>query len=67
LGNVLAWDNASPSPDSDGGVKTAEDELLITYVRTVATDIRSVAVDADNNLWAGGTAIRFSRRSAAMF
>ncbi len=56
--NVLPWDNASPSPDTDGGVKTAEDELIITYVRTQATDVRSVAVDFENNLWAGGLANR---------
>jgi len=36
------------------GVSTAEDEAIINYVRTEGTMARTLAVDANNDLWVGG-------------
>ncbi|WP_197043307.1 Vgb family protein [Saccharothrix sp. NRRL B-16314] len=54
LGDIRPWTNAG-GVDSDGGVDTAADECLITYSRVAGTNTRTVAVDADNNLWTGGS------------
>lgn len=53
LGNILPWSNAG-SADSNGGVSTAEDECIINYTRTVGSGTRTVAVDANNDVWVGG-------------
>lgn len=53
LGNVLAWTNAGGA-DNAGGVSTAEDELIINYVRVNGANTRTVAIDANNNAWVGG-------------
>jgi choice-of-anchor A domain-containing protein len=53
LGNVLPWTN-SGSADTDGGVSTADDECIINYTRIVGTNARTVAVDANNDVWTGG-------------
>jgi streptogramin lyase len=53
LGNILPWSNAG-SVDSNGGVSTADDECIINYVRVIGTGTRTVAVDANNNVWVGG-------------
>jgi len=53
LGNILAWTNANDA-DKHGGVSTADDECIINYTRTIATNTRTVAIDADNNVWVGG-------------
>lgn len=53
LGDIRPWTNAG-GVDSNGGVTTAEDECIIHYVRTAGTNVRSVAVDASNNVWVGG-------------
>jgi Ca2+-binding RTX toxin-like protein len=53
LANILPWSNAAGA-DSNGGVSTAEDECVINYVRVVGTGTRTVAVDANNDLWTGG-------------
>lgn len=52
-GNILAWTNANGA-DTHGGVSTADDECIINYTRTIATNTRTVAIDADNNVWVGG-------------
>ncbi len=57
LGNIRAWPNAAPSPDTNGGVETAADECIINYVRTNGVAIRQVSVDADNHVWVGGAAL----------
>jgi RHS repeat-associated protein len=53
LGNILLWSNTN-SVDSAGGVTTAEDEAIINYTRVVGIGTRTVAVDADNDVWVGG-------------
>ena len=53
LGNILAWTNAGLA-DADGGVSTAEDECTINYTRVTGTGTRTVAIDANNDLWVGG-------------
>ncbi|MBI5385968.1 MAG: tandem-95 repeat protein [Verrucomicrobia bacterium] len=37
-----------------GQAVDAQDEAIINYVRTVATGARTLAVDAENNVWVGG-------------
>jgi hypothetical protein len=57
LGHVLDWtndDGQGNHPDSDGGVETAEDELILNYTRTVGSGTRTVAVDRNNDIWVGG-------------
>jgi len=51
--NRLDWSNTG-SVDSAGGTSTATDSAISQYVRTDGTAIRTVAVDANNNVWAGG-------------
>ena len=54
LANILDWDAALTGVDDNGGVATADDECVINYVRTAGTGVRTVAVDANNDLWVGG-------------
>ncbi|MFH1687944.1 MAG: T9SS type A sorting domain-containing protein [bacterium] len=53
LGNILAWSN-SGGADTDGGVTTADDECIINFTRVEATGTRTLAIDANNDLWVGG-------------
>jgi streptogramin lyase len=53
LGDILPWTNAG-GVDNDGGVDTAADECIIHYTRTSGTNIRTVAVDSNNDVWVGG-------------
>lgn len=53
LGDIKPWTNAGGA-DSNGGVSTAEDECIIHYVRTSGTNVRTVAVDGNNDVWIGG-------------
>ncbi len=57
LGNILPWTNAGGA-DNNGGVSTAEDECIINYTRVMGTGTRTVAVDANNDVWVGGTGNR---------
>ena len=52
LGNILPWPNGGGA-DTFGGVSTAEDECIINYVLTPGTGTRTVAVDAQNDVWVG--------------
>lgn len=54
LGNILPWTNAAGA-DINGGVSTADDEAIINYTRVAGTGARTVAVDANNDVWVGGT------------
>ncbi|MFD1146891.1 Vgb family protein [Saccharothrix hoggarensis] len=54
LGDIRPWTNAGGADDG-GGVTTAADECLITYSRVAGTNTRTVAVDANNDLWTGGS------------
>ena len=53
LGDVRPWTNAG-NADGNGGVSTAADECVITYTRVAGAGTRTVAVDAQNDLWTGG-------------
>ncbi len=53
LGDILTWTNTAGA-DTDGGVSTAEDELIITYTRVTGTGARTIAIDANNDVWVGG-------------
>lgn len=53
LGNILAWTNTGGA-DTHGGVSTAEDECIINYTRVIGTGTRTLAVDANNDVWVGG-------------
>ena len=54
LGDIRPWTNAG-GVDNDGGVETAADECVINYTRVAGNNTRTVAVDATNNLWTGGS------------
>jgi streptogramin lyase len=54
LGDIRPWTNAGLA-DDNGGVTTAADECLINYTRVTGTNTRTVAVDAANDLWTGGS------------
>jgi streptogramin lyase len=53
LTNILPWTNAG-GVDTNGGVATAQDECIINYTRVTGTNARTVAVDANNDVWVGG-------------
>ncbi|HEV2782297.1 MAG TPA: hypothetical protein VGX25_23140 [Actinophytocola sp.] len=53
LADIRPWTNAG-GVDNDGGVDTAADECLINYVRVPGTNTRTVAVNANNDIWTGG-------------
>ena len=53
MGDIKSWSNAGGA-NTNGGVTTAEDECIIHYVRTAGTNVRTVAVNGSNNVWAGG-------------
>ncbi len=55
LGDVLPWPNDSGA-DDNGGVSTAADECIINYLRVPPGSVRSIAVDARNDVWVGGFA-----------
>ncbi len=57
LGDVLPWTNAGDA-DTNGGVSTAEDDLIRHYIPVRASGIRHVSVDLDNNVWVSGTGNR---------
>lgn len=57
LSNILPWTNAGGA-DNNGGVSTAEDECIINYTRVIGTGTRTVAIDANNDVWVGGTGNR---------
>ncbi|GBE75601.1 hypothetical protein myaer87_28280 [Microcystis aeruginosa NIES-87] len=51
--NVLPWTNTG-SADTNGGTSTAVDDALLLYVRTTGTNARTVAINANNDVWVGG-------------
>ena len=65
LGDIKPWPNLGGA-DTNGGVTTAEDECIIHYVRTAGTNVRTVAVDASNNVWVGGLGNRVHDCSTPM-
>lgn len=57
LGNILPWTNDGGA-DNLGGVSTAQDECIINYTRAGGGETRTVAVDANNDVWVAGTSTR---------
>jgi RHS repeat-associated protein len=57
LGDLLPWSNAGGA-DTNGGVSTAQDELIRHYVRVRPSGIRHVSVDTQDRVWVGGTGNR---------
>ena len=53
LGDIKPWLNPG-GVDDNGGVSSAEDECIIHYTRTSGTNVRTVAVDGNNDVWIGG-------------
>lgn len=53
LGNILPWTNTAGA-NTHGGVSTADDEAIINYTRIAGSNARTVAVDANNDVWTGG-------------
>ena len=51
--NRLAWANGG-GVDNNGGTSTADDSANEYYVRTAGTGVRTIAVDAANDVWVGG-------------
>lgn len=54
LGDIRPWTNLG-GVDTHGGVSTADDELIINYTRVAGTNTRTIAIDANNDVWTGGT------------
>jgi RHS repeat-associated protein len=54
LGDVRPWPNTAGA-DTDGGTATAQDELILHYVKVSALGTRHVSVNASNDVWVSGT------------
>lgn len=52
LSNILNWNDVGAN--ASGGVSMADDELIVTFTRTRAMQVRSLSIDANNDLWVGG-------------
>jgi streptogramin lyase/uncharacterized protein YegL len=57
LRDVRPWPNTGDA-DTAGGVSTAEDECITSYLRVPPGGVRTIAVDDMNNLWVGGISDR---------
>lgn len=56
LGDILSWDTNLTGLNDLGGVSQADDECVINYTRVPPVDgVRTIAVDANNDVWVGGT------------
>lgn len=53
FGDIRPWPNPG-GVDNNGGVSSAQDECIINYTRVIATNTRTVAIDANNDVWVGG-------------
>jgi Ca2+-binding RTX toxin-like protein/streptogramin lyase len=51
--DIREWSNEGGA-DSHGGVSTASDECIVNYTRVTGTATRSIALDANNDVWVGG-------------
>ncbi|MGP6085804.1 hypothetical protein [Antarctobacter jejuensis] len=51
--DARAWTNAG-GLDTGGGTATATDPAILHYVRTDSTNNRTIAIDANNDVWVGG-------------
>jgi RHS repeat-associated protein len=55
--DVKPWPNPG-GVNTNGGVSAAEDELIVRYVKSTATNLRHVSVDAQDNVWVGGVGMQ---------
>lgn len=51
LADIRAWFDES----GERGVQTAEDECIVHYTEVSSTGTRHVSIDANNDVWVGGT------------
>ena len=54
LGDVRSWTNTSGAR----GVATADDECIVHYTKVNSQGTRHVSVDANNDVWVGGSLLR---------
>jgi streptogramin lyase len=55
LGNVLSWPNVTDGAGgADGIVQDAQDECILIFQRTSGIQVRTVACDANNDVWVAG-------------
>ena len=52
LGDIFPW--TGPENGLNGQVTTADDECIINYTTILPTGTRTIAVDANNDVWVGG-------------
>lgn len=53
---LLSWLNpVGNQNDTFGGVKNAQDEAILRYLRVAPTGVRTIIVDRNNDVWVGGT------------
>ncbi|WP_211216311.1 hypothetical protein [Longispora albida] len=64
LGDIRPWTNAGGA-DNNGGVSTAADECVVNYTRVNGNNTRTVAVDANNDVWTGGSDTEHEKVSGA--
>jgi RHS repeat-associated protein len=55
--DVRAWPNPG-GVNTNGGVSSAEDELIVRYVKTTAKGLRHISVDGQDNVWIGGVDVQ---------
>jgi hypothetical protein len=67
LGNILNWDAANIGLNNGGGVSLADDECIVNYTRVVPIGVRALAIDANNDLWVGGTGGAFVYGSSGAY
>jgi hypothetical protein len=59
LGDILDW----PGPElGDGTVMTPDDDCIINYTRVIPVGTRTLAVDANNDVWTSGIGNRIHER-----
>ncbi|HYG09275.1 MAG TPA: putative Ig domain-containing protein, partial [Pyrinomonadaceae bacterium] len=54
FGDIRPWTNAGEA-DTNGGVRTAQDECIIHYTKVNSFGTRHVSVNKDNDVWVSGT------------
>ncbi|RKF17118.1 hypothetical protein D6850_06285 [Roseovarius spongiae] len=57
----MNWSNAGGA-DNNGGTSTADDVAIQQYVRTAGTNNRTIAIDANNDVWVGGFGNKMHQR-----
>jgi large repetitive protein len=55
--DIKPWPNPN-GVNTNGGVSAAEDELIVRYVKSTATNLRHISVDGQDNVWVGGVGVQ---------